>query len=217
MYSTCSLTRIGGVVNGAWLPFLIIYELALEVQCMVDVGKAELDVVSLVAVLARVYTSRHEGKTYSSCSPAPLDAIHLSLQCALASCKFHEQRIRPILFGIESSHTSRSIALGAVAHHVIDRCWTRLLFNKDDCLFITRNLDAVLGGFEVLVASVGGQKPDDSKVGTGRWHSNRLEPTAPNESLEFVDVLDTRDAFQYTRAVWSSYGVLICWVGTQLA
>jgi hypothetical protein len=46
-----SLTGIGSVANCARLPVLIFVELALEVQGMVDVGEAKLDVVALIMVL----------------------------------------------------------------------------------------------------------------------------------------------------------------------
>jgi hypothetical protein len=38
------LTRVGSIANGAVLPFLIRHQLAFEVEGVVDVGEAELDV-----------------------------------------------------------------------------------------------------------------------------------------------------------------------------
>jgi hypothetical protein len=38
------LTRVGSITNGAVLPGLIRYELAFEVEGVVDVGETELDV-----------------------------------------------------------------------------------------------------------------------------------------------------------------------------
>jgi hypothetical protein len=46
-----SLTGIGRIADRARLPILILMELALEVQGMVDIGEAKLDVVALILVL----------------------------------------------------------------------------------------------------------------------------------------------------------------------
>ena len=57
MHALGSLAGVGGIVDGARLPVLILRENALEVERMVDVGEAELDVVALYSVLEKDYAS----------------------------------------------------------------------------------------------------------------------------------------------------------------
>jgi hypothetical protein len=52
VYALCGLARVGGVVDDARLPVLVLRELALELKGMIDAGEAELDEVALQIVLA---------------------------------------------------------------------------------------------------------------------------------------------------------------------
>jgi hypothetical protein len=51
VHATRRLARVGRVANGAVLPVGVIDELALEVECVVDGGEAEFDVVALADML----------------------------------------------------------------------------------------------------------------------------------------------------------------------
>jgi hypothetical protein len=105
------------------------------------------------------------GETYTTGSLATLDAVDLALHRTLATSKLHEQHIGPVLLGIQSSHATRSITVDAVAYDVVDGRRTRLLLDKDDGLLeVALNLDSVLGGLEVLLASFGGEELDDGEV-----------------------------------------------------
>lgn len=127
------------------------------------------------------------GSTHSSCSLALLDAIDLTFDLVFATGQSHEQVIRPVLFGIKSSHTARGLALRTVAHDIVNGRWAWLLLNKNDCLLIAFNLNAVLRSFEVLFASLWCQKANNGEIGARGWQLERLEPPAPNKSLELVD------------------------------
>ena len=52
MHATGRLAGIRSVSDGAVLPVRVVHELALEVERVIDVGEAELDVVSLSGVSA---------------------------------------------------------------------------------------------------------------------------------------------------------------------
>jgi hypothetical protein len=51
---------IGGVGDGAVIPFRVLDELALEAQCVVDGGEAEFDEVTLIRMLVYVLQTHRE-------------------------------------------------------------------------------------------------------------------------------------------------------------
>ena len=104
METTRSLARVGGVTDGAVFPVLVIHKRALEVEGMVDIGEAELDVEALQTILAGSITL--SSYTYTSTSLAPLDAVHFSLHLTFAIRKPKKRHVLPVLVGVVGSYTA---------------------------------------------------------------------------------------------------------------
>lgn len=120
------------------------------------------------------------GDTYTFSGLATLDGVNFSLDLARSSGESTECLVPPVLVSVHCAHAAGRVHVDAVLKYVVDGVRSWLAHHKDQVALGIWGPYTVLGGIEVLLASLWRQELHHGEVLTGCWRMDGLNPPAPD-------------------------------------